>query len=432
MKNILVVGGGIVGITASYFAKQPNNKVTLIESANELGGLLKSDCNKYGSFDYGTHVAAKTGILDLDDFLFSDFDNDNCYKFNVGKGGNFFAGKLSDISPYVNTNHLPKKVYEKGCVELLKSQNKVGNNLKETLTNRYGSIFYSHIFKDLVYKNFGCDAEELANECLNYFDMNRLLVFDKEMTILKKEDEIMDEKIGFHTFTVGVDKFYPKKGGIGQWIKYLERKLIDEQIEIKTQTEITKFEVESDKFIVTLGNGIIEVDELIWTLSSGLLNKFIPSGIVGDKPNYRKTAVYDFVFDKPLRTSSLYINNYDKNYLSNRITFYQNLQKQQNFYACSVEVLRENNFIFENSVDDVEQELFKMGLIEKDRKSLFSQCRMLKEGFPSLTNENVKSLQRLNSYYKKEFRNITLLGRNSAKGFFMSELLKSAYQEVKK
>lgn len=432
MKNILIVGGGVVGITAAYFAKSNGKKVTLVEADNELGGLLKSYCSEVGCFDYGTHIASKTSVLDLDDFLFSDFNKENSYQFNIGKSGNFFEGKLSDISPFVNTHHLSKEIYEKGCVELLKSQNKIGNNLKETLINRYGDTFYNHIFKRLIYKIFGCDAKELANECLNFFDMNRLLAFDKETTNLKKEDKIIDEKIGFHSFIKGVDKFYPKEGGIGQWINLLEKKLVDNQVEIKKQTQITKIEIKLDKFCITLNNEIFEVDELVWTLSSGLLNRFIPTGIVGNRPNFRKIAIYDFVFNKPLKTSSYYINVYDKKCLSNRITNYQNLQQEKNFYACSVEVLNENSFDFEGAINDIKQELFKIGLIEKESKCLFSQCRILKEGFPSLTNKNVETLDHLNDYYEKKYKNITLLGRGSAKGFFMAELLIAAYQEMKK
>jgi protoporphyrinogen oxidase len=432
MKNILVVGGGIVGITAAYFAKNNNNNVVIIESEKNLGGLLKSDCNKYGCFDIGTHIISKTDILKLDDFLLSDFDHENSYQFNTGESGNYFRGVLSDISPYANSNHLPYNIYSKGCIEFLSGNNKEGKNLEETLINRYGNTFYQYIFKKFIHKVFGCNAKELANECLNFFDMNRLVAFDGLTTKIKKKDKKLNEKLGFHSATKGADKFYPKKGGSAQWIKLLEKKLIRKNIEIKKQACVSDIEVKKNTFSVTINNEIIEVDELVWTLSSGLLNRFIPTGIIGNKPNFRRTAVYDFVFDKPLKTSNYYINIYDEKYLSSRITIYQNLQREQNFYACTVEVVACEDFNFENSIYDIKQELSKIGLIEKDNKAIFSQCRVLKEGFPSLTNKIVETLSHINNYYKKEHKNITLLGRGSAKGFFMSELLISAYQKMVK
>ena len=148
MKKILVVGGGVVGITSAYFSKNNRNQVILVESSDSLGGLLKSDCNEYGCFDFGTHIASKTGVKELDEFLFSDFNQDNSYKFDVGRSGNFYKNKLSDISPFVNTNHLNLSIYQQGCSELEMANNKVGENLKETLVNRYGDTFYQHIFKN--------------------------------------------------------------------------------------------------------------------------------------------------------------------------------------------------------------------------------------------------------------------------------------------
>jgi protoporphyrinogen oxidase len=430
MKNILVVGGGVVGMTAAYFSKKNGNEVILLDSDDRLGGLLKSDCNEMGCFDYGTHVANKTGVQELDDFLFSDFNQDNSHQFNISRSGNFFAGQLSDISPFVNTNYLSKNIYEKGIKDLLVSNNQIGNNLKETLVNRYGDTFYQVIFKDLIVKFFGCEAQELANDCLNFFDMNRLLAFDKETTRVKKQDKTMDEKIGFQSETKGVEKIYPKAGGIGQWVKHLEKKIVEQGVNIQTKVKIIKIKSQDNKVFVTVGDQVLEADELVWTLSPGLLNRFIPTGVVSSRPNFRKTAIYDFVFDRPLNTKSIYINIYDINYLSTRITFYQNLQKKESFYACTVEVLHEDRFDFEQATSQIEKEVFKLGLVDMNAQCLFSQCRILKEGFPVLKKSNIKTLVKINSFYENEYKNITLLGRSSAKGFFMSELLVMAYKGV--
>ena len=429
MKKVLVVGGGVVGMTAAYFSKKSGNHVILVESSDALGGLLKSSCNEHGCFDYGTHIASKTGVYELDQFLFSDFNKDNSYQFNIGKSGNYYKGKLSDISPFVNTNYLDLVTYKKGCSELELANSKIGNNLRDTLINRYGVTFYQHIFKGLVYKFFGCDAEHLANECLPFFDMSRILAFDKEVSRQKKENKILDEKIGFHEFSKGVDKFYPKVGGIGSWVEILEKKLTKVNVEIRKKSVVKHIEAVSSGFLVDLDGKALQVDQIVWTLSSALLNNFIDTGISGKRPDFRKTAIYDFVFDKPLKTDSFYINVYDNNLLSNRITFYQNLQSSRNFYACSVEVLNKSNFDFESKNKIIELELIKMGLIDGEN-SKYRNCRVLKEGFPCITVETANNLKKINSFYELNFNNIKLLGRSSSKGFFMNELLVSAYQEV--
>lgn len=432
MKNVLVLGGGIVGITAAYFSMKNAASVVLVEASSQLGGLHKSDCTKYGCFDYGTHVAGKTGIDELDNFLFSDFTDQNSHQFNVGRSGNFFNGQLSDISPHVNTNFLDRNIYEQGCIELLEAKNKIGSNLKETLINRYGETFYQNIFENLIKNNFDCDAAVLANECLEFFDMNRLLAFDKKTTDIRKTDSKMDIKLGFHSATAGVAKTYPKTGGIGTWVKYLEKKLIDRNIEIKIRSQITNIKVKKGKYFVTIGDDILEMDELVWTLSSGLLNRFIPTNTTGSRPKFRKTAIYDFVFDGPLYTKSQYINVYDKSLLSSRVTCYQNLQKDGEFFACSVEVLQDISFASEKIIEQIEAELFYMGIVQGDSKCVFSQCRILEEGFPVLTITDVENLKSINRFYEEEHENIILVGRSSAEGFFTSELLRAAYKKTVK
>ena len=70
-------------------------------------------------------------------------------------------------------------------------------------------------------------------------------------------------------------------------MRKLEKKIIDKKVEIKSKVEIKNIEMIGNKFLITLDSEVLEADELVWTLSSGLLNKFIPTGIIGKKPNFR-------------------------------------------------------------------------------------------------------------------------------------------------
>jgi protoporphyrinogen oxidase len=55
-EKVVIVGSGIAGITAAYLEAKKGNWVTLIESDNRVGGLLKSDFFNDRYFDYGTHL----------------------------------------------------------------------------------------------------------------------------------------------------------------------------------------------------------------------------------------------------------------------------------------------------------------------------------------------------------------------------------------
>jgi hypothetical protein len=52
------------------------------------------------------------------------------------------------------------------------------------------------------------------------------------------------------------------------------------------------------------------------------------------------------------------------------------------------------------------------------------------DNYPEARGDIEQLMTKINQYYQKQYENITLLGRSSAKGFFMSELLISAYQQM--
>ena len=70
-KNIIIVGGGILGIFTALLLKKSNNNVLIIEQNKKLGGLFLSTKSKYNLFfDTGCHFARETGIKKIDQILF--------------------------------------------------------------------------------------------------------------------------------------------------------------------------------------------------------------------------------------------------------------------------------------------------------------------------------------------------------------------------
>ena len=74
MRTTVVIGGGIAGIVAAYRLASHGSKVILVERAKSLGGLLRSRSINGKFFDYGSHLLSKTGLVDLDSFLFDGLD----------------------------------------------------------------------------------------------------------------------------------------------------------------------------------------------------------------------------------------------------------------------------------------------------------------------------------------------------------------------
>lgn len=430
-KKVVVVGSGIAGITAAYFEAKKGNIVTLIDSDARAGGLLKSDFSHGQYFDYGTHIFSKTNIEVLNNFLYSDLNDDNCVITKKIIAGNYFNGVINEKNGCIDTSLLPKNKFDKGCLELLVAQaNDKDDNLESFLINKIGPTFYNEILKKVIQKYMGVDASDLAIQVGNFFDMSRVLAFNDTTTKQLTKLDIYSKKLGHHTRKDGIIKYYPKQGGIGKIIELLINKLKKQGVTFKFSTQITSIlEKDGNVSAIVTKDETLKVDKLIWTLPSSFLMHLTGLKKKTSPPKFRNTGLYDFTFKKPLLSKATYINVYDADLLSGRVTLYQNLSKQ-NKYSCTVEVLTDTGVELGSLVDDIKLELIKMGVVDKNNQCTFKQFRPIKNGFPILTTQFVEEQSQLNNFCEDHFNNVLFVGRATSKVFFMDEVLINAYQKI--
>ncbi|MDO6524959.1 protoporphyrinogen/coproporphyrinogen oxidase [Motilimonas sp. 1_MG-2023] len=431
-KHILVVGAGVVGLTAAYSLVKEGHKVTLLDSDKAPGGLLKSTETPFGYFDYGTHVASTTGIQGLDSFLFEDLDIE-MHSFDVGIASSFYQ-KMSEVSPFINLNNV--KDIDSGeianSILAIKDTNEA-ENLAQKYRQHFGDRIYSKVFSGVVGKYFGVNAELLSASCYPFFDLNRAIAFDATTTEYLKQLPIYNERLGFHGASKGVKKYYPVDGGIGAWYHSLLKKTIAAGVNLISGCELRDI-VSSNGSItkVVTSHGAFEVDVLFWAVPSPILSRFLDVPTSVSKPEYRPTALYHFAFDKPIKTDSYYINVPDPSLIAGRLTIYQNLNPNiASSYNLTVEALNDKEFDFEAATVDVLQELQIMGLITAQHQCLYQACERIKQGFPVITAKIEAEVQSFNNMLLNNFQNLTLLGRGNCKGFFMSTLLQQAFTSSK-
>lgn len=431
VKTVAIVGAGITGMTAAYFEALKGNFVYLIEMDDRPGGLLKSEHNEFGSFDYGTHVGTKLGEKELDDFLFSGMTKKDFEFFNPGESGNYYAGKLSSKSPFVNTEHLEREVINQANIDLLSSGNDTTpENLEEAMIARYGLTIYEQIFKNLLQKFMGPNAAKLSPEVLYFFDMNRLLAFDSTVTDRLKTIACYDEVLGFHYPCPGRQKIYPKVGGISFWIDFLMAKLEKAGVKFLAGTRVNAItNVDGSITHINTGKKEIKIDKLIWTIPAALFSRLANPSTVLPKPKFRKTGLYNFSFKKPLNSKCYYINIYDESLLSARMTLYQNLTNSNKYYSCTIEVLQDDDFDFESSVDKILAEIYTMNLADENNECVYKGMIPINNGFPILDFDYIKNTNDLLNSLKASFNNVTFLGRGNG-GFFMRDVLKHTYQSI--
>ena len=432
-NEVVIVGSGITGITAAYFEAKKGNAVTLIDSDSRPGGLLKSDfASNQQYFDYGTHIMSETSIPELDDFLFSDLNNKNCIITKKIDTACHFNNKINSKNACVDISNLPKQDYLKACYELLISPNSNVDNLESFFINRFGITIYEKVFKDIVKKFIGLEPNLLSEKIGYLFDMSRVMAFDAPTTSKLVEVEAFNKVLGHHNRTFGVKKYYPRKGGIGFIIDLLMKKLINEGVNIKLSTNIQKVMKEDEKIVSLITKDQeIKVDRLIWTLPSSFLTYLSGVDKKGKPPKFRNTGLYDFTFEKPLNLKSVFINVYDLNLHSCRVTLYQNLSRSENF-SCTVEVLADDNIDLSCLTNSIEKELVRMNIASENNQCLFKQYRPIRNGFPILTTEFIESQAKLSRYCDEYFNNVLFLGRNTGRVFFMNDVLSDTFWKVQK
>jgi protoporphyrinogen oxidase len=263
-----------------------------------------------------------------------------------------------------------------------------------------------------------------------FFDMSRVIAFDgpttKELTKIDK----FNRKLGHHVRESGVAKYYPKVGGIGAIVDLLLEKVDREGVNLKLSTSIQKVKEEKGKIISLLTEDEeIKVDRLVWTLPSSFLT-YLSGNPKGFPPKFRNTGLYDFTYKHPLNLKSVFLNVYDSNLYTGRVTLYQNLSKTNN-YSCTVEVLTDHDVNLARLIDTIQKELIEIGVVDQNNQCVFKQFRPIKSGFPVLTTEFLESQSELSKYCENYFKNVLFVGRNSGQAFFMNDVLTDTFQKVK-
>lgn len=445
MENIMVVGGGIVGITAALLLKEKNVKnVYLVEKDNECGGLLKSFINDEGvSFDIGTHIPNQTLHKEIDELLFSEITKENWHHFSYSDTGNFFNGQLYDKSQFIYTPSLDENIYNKGLVELLNSTKTIEvrdfDNLLDFCNEYYGPTFTQHIYSPLMRKLVGKSMEELHPNALSIFGLTRLIPGNADMTRNLKKSSLYDQKFAFASFLEGISpqiKYYPKSGGIQLWIKDLVGKMEKSGVKVITNAQVENIEYQNKKInkIRLNTQEDIKVDALVWTAPPVVLMKLTNRIITSKPPEFRTMAIHNYVFNKPFLIKNQYINCADGKYKSFRITLYPNLNKeglQEAPYNCTVEVLTNKDVELDELNKTVIQELKQMSIVSEDSNVLYEQYYKIDNGFPILTSEVVKGFKQQYKDIQSTFDNVILTGKATGESFFMSDSIISTYYKIK-
>jgi len=171
MKNILIIGAGITGLTLARKLAEKNNKITIVEKRGQIGGNCY-DFFKDGNYiqKYGPHIFHTNSKI-VWDFL-NKFTSFNNYKHKVL---GFVNGRLINIPFNLNTIKLifpDRYIYFKNLlIKKFGINNKISiidlKNEKQKGISELSNYIYKNIFLNYTIKQWDVDPENIDKSVIS-------------------------------------------------------------------------------------------------------------------------------------------------------------------------------------------------------------------------------------------------------------------------
>ncbi|MBU0929643.1 MAG: FAD-dependent oxidoreductase [Nanoarchaeota archaeon] len=423
MKNILILGGGLTGLTSAWKLAEADNNVTVIEKQDKLGGISSTFKHKNFNLDYGPHKIY-TQIPEIMNEIKSLVKEENLLEIEKrskiylkGKYYDYPIG-LKDILLKMNPLIGIKAGFSFGLRKAKNIVYKKEISYEDYLTNRFGKGIYELVFKPYAEKVWGNPKEldkELASIRVSVPSLSALL---KNMLIKKKNPEISADKFyypkyGIISLAEEMQENIEMNNGNILFNSYItEMKLNDnfiEEVKIKEKSKVKKMKPD---FIIST----IPIKEL-----PKLLNA--PQEIIdaADSLKYRPLILFYIVANKDGLFNDNWIFYPEKDIIFNRISEQKGFSKDMipnDKTVLTVEITCDadselfklnNKELYEKVIADLE----KVNILSRNDVSEYFSAK-LKDVYPVYDLEFKKNLNIILTYLS----NIQNLITNGRQGLF--------------
>ncbi len=436
--QVLVVGGGISGLVTALAAARAGRRVTLVERAPHLGGLLASVAPGDGAraFDLGTHIPAETGDAALDEILFGWMDPAEWSRLHAQRAGTFWNGQLASHTPFLDLRTLPDAAHQAVLPGLLAStivDPAACVSLAEQITGTYGAAMLEYVFEPVLRKLYGTTAAALAPNAHLLFGLARFLCGSPEDTVLRKRDPAVDAKLAYHPGHVppgipSATSWYPTRGGVGAWVDGLHKQCLSAGVEVRTGAAIGTLDLVAGR--VTVDDADVAFDEVAWCLPAALLLRQCahPAAATMTPPSMSAITLHHLVIDRRPTTDAHYITCHDPSVRAFRVTLYDNLQPDSDAPGrITVEVLDPDPLTPAPSAAEVLAELTRMRIISADSGLVAAFEDRIPAAFPIQTLAYRTATRRAVDVVHADCPRVRLVGRAAGQVFFMRDVLLDAW-----
>lgn len=294
--DIIVVGGGIAGLTSATYAAQYGRKVLLLEQAHSLGGLVNSFRYEGFTFDGGIRAIENSGIVfpmlkELG--IAVDFVKNPVF---LGVGNDFIA--LDGNNDLVKYGDLLKRHFPRDFASI----DKMLSEMEKAI--RYMDVIYgidNPVFLD--YKTNKTYFQKTVLPWLFRYQksikkaMRMKLPINEHLARFTKNTELVDVMTQhffkdtpaffalsyFHLYN---DYHYPL-GGTGVIPQKMARYIGDRGGEIRLESEVTKIQL-TDREVTTRNGETFAYRELVWAGDLKRLYNALGTVVLKEKNKQRK------------------------------------------------------------------------------------------------------------------------------------------------
>lgn len=399
--KLYILGGGLAGISLAINKKQDFD-ITIIESSEQLGGLLNGIQINGNQYPIGAHFLRKSGNTELDEVLFSEH-----YKwkyFDVLSAASTSFGRIDTDTGFLNINssstsfklsfymHLIKNLLKN---IFLKRSEKHPDNLLEMIKVRFGTMVAEQ-FNNLSNKYYGLDLEEQEIDSIDpLVCTDRVKCLTPRQTILLKKIPYFDRKIAYHRSTsTGLLKqnFVPYQLQYKEWWHAIAENLKELGINLVMNTQVV--EATPEKLVLNSLNTSSEMRCHEIKLREG--DTFIDTiGLIKrTAANHTHTTLLFFESDQRPSIRNHFVTSYTSRDVFSRITLCGNIGGSHNGFVVEIVLRKERMPSIEELGSTCIDQMKEYGIISGSAKTkLVKYINLRAKGFrPKLiTNKELDS-----------------------------------------
>lgn len=452
MKYNVVLGGGITGLYSAHILNKrfPGIPVLLVESAAEVGGLLKSvDYGEHGCFDYGVHTFYETGVEEIDSYFLNlpvDWKFLTDYKRDLG--GTCWNNNLECDAPYLDMRSLSPNSVPQMRQQIDELVTVKGANDAISASDHLVAHFGQKISDEFMIKAIEARQHQPASEvhalAAKVQGLGRVVLFDHDTVLEHYKNRDFSARIAFPDqsdypadILPAKRGYYPKKYGLQQVIDALETDLTKRGVTILTSAKLKRTKLADTRVeAITI---LHDDQEIEFEVNRFVCSVPIPAFLfsLDDKPTPQpyapahQTVICNLIIDEPPRDHGMYYLWFHGHDRVHRVSFPNNFSDEdptKTGYRICVECVYPHGSDASDATDMVVETLRQAKIINAAQNTVFSDSFVSPGGYPNLSISNINSL----AYYRdfiaaknlSNFDNVGILSRDDM--FFQFDLIKHA------